>query len=200
MDHAMLHVEGSTREPSPGDNQNSDFGFVVDPDKSEEWTKAFRERSCTFTFQPTPTEAEIEMEAAAFTADIHKTNEEIFRKRQPSHPKASPWWNTACALAAQNLRNAQTTETRGIAQARLKGTVRAAKQKWADNYIEKSNLSDIAAWRHGWRLSKVPSLRGLDGIVHTYEEISDILSQRFFAQTPPEVDMDFADDPPARPI
>ena len=122
-DHAMLHVEGNTCKPSPGDNQKLDFGFVVNLDKSEEWTKAFRERSCTFAFQPTPTEAEIETEAVAFMADIHKTNEEIFCKRRPSHPKAPPWWNAACALAAQNLCNAQTTETQGIAQARLKGTV-----------------------------------------------------------------------------
>jgi hypothetical protein len=44
-------------------------------------------------------------------ADIHETNEEIFCKHCPPHPKASPWWNAACAIAAQNLRDAQTTET-----------------------------------------------------------------------------------------
>jgi Reverse transcriptase (RNA-dependent DNA polymerase) len=46
---------------------------------------------------------------------------------------------------------------------------------------------------------KVPSLRGPEGIVHTHEEVADILSQRFFSQTPPEVDLIFADDPLCRP-
>jgi hypothetical protein len=174
-DHAMLNVEGHTREPSLQHNPTADLGFIVDPEKSEEWTKAFKTKSQAFRFQRVPTEAEIEKEAAAFTADIHKTNEETFRKRRPPHPKASPWWNAACAIAAQTLRNAQTAEDRSIAQARLKGTVRAAKRHWADEYIEKAQLWDVAAWRHGRKLTKVPSLRGPEGIVHTHGEIADIL-------------------------
>ena len=144
-DHAMLHVEGNTRKPSPGDSQEPDAGFLIDLERGEEWTRVFRARSCTFAFTLPPTEAEIELEAAVFTADIHKTNKEIFRRRRPSHPKVLPWWNAACALVAQNLCNTQTTEMRGITQARLKSTVQAAKRKWADEYIEKSNLWDVVA-------------------------------------------------------
>src|SRR5712672_1462330 len=183
-DHAMLHVSGYTREPPPRHNQEGDLGFIIDPERSEVWTKAFGERSRPRPLQPTLTEAEIEEEAAAYTADIHRTNEEIFRKRRPHHPKASPWWNAACALAAQNLCNAQTTKARGTAQARLKGTVRVAKRKWADEYIEKSKLWDVAAWRHGRKISKVPSLQGPDGLVHSHEEVANILSQRFFPHAP----------------
>ena len=198
-DHAMLRVSCCTREPPPRHDHGADLGFIIDPDRGAEWTDTFKAKSHAYAFQPTPTEAEVEEEAAALTADIHSTNKEIFRKRRPPHPKASPWWNAACALAAQNLRNAQTTETRGIAQARLKGTVRVAKRNWADGYIEKAQLWEVAAWRHGRKLSNVPSLRGSEGIVHTHTEIADILSQRFFSQTPPEVELNFADDPPARP-
>jgi hypothetical protein len=80
-DHAMLHISGNTDEPSPGDNnKRDDLGYVIDPDKSNEWSKAFKERSHRFAFQPTPAEAEVEEEAAIFMADIHQTNEEIFRK------------------------------------------------------------------------------------------------------------------------
>jgi hypothetical protein len=197
-DHAMLHISGHTSEPSPRSNQEADFGFIVDLEKGEEWTKAFKARSQAALFQLTPTEAEVEKEAEAFMTDIHRTNEEILRKCCPPHPKASPWWNAACAVAAQNLRIAQTPEEKRKAQKKLKGTVRVAKRKWADEYIEKAQLWDVAAWRHGRKTSKVPSMRGPDGIVHTHEEISDILSQRFFAQTPPEVELNFPDDPPPR--
>jgi hypothetical protein len=132
--------------------------------------------------------------------DIQRTNEEIFNKRCPPHPKASLWWNAACAIVTQNLRNAQGKESRSIAHARLKGTVRAAKRRWADEYIEKAQLWDVAAWRHRRRLNKVPVLQGPEGLVHPHEEMANILSQRFFPKSPPEVDTHFPDDPPPHPM
>jgi hypothetical protein len=86
-----------------------------------------------------------------------------------------------------------------LAHARLKGTVRAARRKWADEYIEKAQLWEVAAWRHGRKLSKVPSLQGPDGLIHGHEEVADILSQRFFPRFPKEVSPHFADDPPPHP-
>ena len=197
-DHAMIHIMGHTREAS---NQKTDtnLGFLTETEKCEEWIRVFKARSTPFPFQLTPTAAETEEAARGFMADIHQVNEEVFRRRRPHHPKASPWWNAACSIAAQNLRNAQNTETRGTAQARLKGTVRAAKRKWANEYIEGAQLWEVAAWRHGRKTSKVPSLQGPEGLVHTHEEVADILSQRFFAQNPPIVEVEFADDPAPRP-
>jgi hypothetical protein len=66
--------------------------------------------------------------------------------------------------------------------------VRAAKRKWADEYKEQAQLWDVTAWRHGHRLTKVPSLQGPEGIVHSHEDMANILSQRFFPTTPKEVD------------
>ena len=198
-DHAMTHVMGETCEAPTKQTPGLDLGLIIDSEKREEWTSAFKARSIAFPFQLTPTAAEVEAAAASFMADVQRTNEETFRKRKPPHPKAAPWWNDACATAVQNFRNAQGTEAKGIAQARLKGTVRAAKRRWADDYIEQAQLWDVAGWRHGRRLSKVPSLKGPEGLVHSHEGVADILSQRFFAQTPPRVELNFADDPPPRP-
>jgi hypothetical protein len=89
-DHAMLHVAGHSHEPNSLHDQIADLGFVVDLEKGEEWTNTFKSKSHAFPFQATPTEAEVEQEAMAFTADIHSTNGEIFRKHRPYHPKASP--------------------------------------------------------------------------------------------------------------
>jgi hypothetical protein len=143
--------------------------------------------------------ADIEEAALAFMEDIQRTNEEVFCKRCPAHPKASPWWNAACAIATKNLHEALGTVEKGIAQARLKGTIRAAKRRWADEYIESAQLWDVAKWRHGRKLSKVPSLQGPDGLAHSHEEVSNILSQRFFPKSPPEVNTHFPDDPAPHP-
>ena len=107
----------------------------------------------------------------------------------------------ACTTAVQNLRNTATQDpaAKKIAQARLKGTIRTAKWSWADEYIEKAQLWEVAAWRHRRRISKVPSLRGTEGLAHSHEEIADILSHHFFTDNPPQVTPIFPDDPPPCP-
>jgi hypothetical protein len=49
-DHAMLHVKGHTREASSNQNAEANLGFLVDTEKGEEWTRAFKARSTTFQF------------------------------------------------------------------------------------------------------------------------------------------------------
>jgi hypothetical protein len=195
-DHAMLTIAGHTQEEATAPNCENDLGFLIDPERSEEWIRAFKARSLHPPFRPSPSPDEVEIAAASLTKDIQQTNDEVLRKRRPAHPRASPWWNAACAIATRTLQDATGAEARKIAHGRLKGTVRAAKRKWANEYIEKAQLLEVAAWRHGRRLSKVPSLRGTDGLVHSHEGVADILSKRFFPPTPQEVDPHFLDDPP----
>jgi hypothetical protein len=198
-DHAMLIISGQTQKETIAPNQGGDLGYVIDPERGEEWTRAFKARSSLVPLNLLPSPNEIEMAAASLTEDIRQTNEETLRKRRPAHPRASPWWNAACAIATQTLKNAHDADSRKLAHARLKGTVRAAKRKWADEYIEQAKLWDVATWRHGRRLTKVPSLQGTDGLVHSHEEVAEILSQRFFPPSPREVNPHFSDDPPPRP-
>jgi hypothetical protein len=199
-DHAMLTVSGHAQVEEAAPDREGDLGFLIDPEKGEEWIRAFKARSSHFHLSPSPSPDEIEAAADSLTGDIRRTNEEVLRKRRPAHPKASPWWNAACAIATKTLRGAQDAESRSLAHARLKGTVRAAKRKWADEYTEQAQLWDVAAWRHGRRLSKVPSLQGPEGLVHSHGEVAEILSQRFFPRSPREVDPCFPDDPLPYPV
>jgi Endonuclease-reverse transcriptase len=90
-DHTMLHVAGHTWEAAPACNMEANRGFIIDPERREEWTRAFKDRSHAFPFQPTPSIEEIELAAATYSYDIHQTNEETLRKCHPFHPKSSPW-------------------------------------------------------------------------------------------------------------
>lgn len=198
-DHALLRVKGLTRDANPTHTEEDNRGYVIDPEKEEEWIRAFKAKSRTFPFQPSPSPAEVERAANEFTEDVQRTNEEVFHRRRPHHPKAAPWWNEDCAAAVRSLRNASDTTARDTAHARLKGVIRTAKRKWADEYIEKAQLWEVAAWRHGRRLTKVPALQGPGGLVHSHDEVADILSHRFFSQIPPEVPTRFPDDPPPHP-
>ena len=102
-DHAMLHVTGQTQEESQSHNLETNLGFIVDPERSEDWTRAFKVKSSAYHFQANPTKEEIEKEAETYMMNIHRTNEEVFKRHRPPHPKASPWWNAACSIATQNL-------------------------------------------------------------------------------------------------
>jgi hypothetical protein len=137
--------------------------------------------------------------AVGLITDIQHANEQTFHRRKPFHPKNAPWWNPAYAIAAKNLCNARGTGMRGVAQKCFKGAVRAAKRQWADSLIERADFWDVAAWRHGCRISKVPFLRGVEGLVYSHDEVADILSHRFFAKAPPQVVTHFHDDPPVHP-
>lgn len=201
-DHAMLHITALPSDPEPTDPDPSEtLGYVLDPERSEDWSRALKARLRAYQPQPhrTPTAEEVEKAVENLTEDIQRTNEEVFDKRRPPHSKAAPWWNAACAVATQNLRRAQTPEEKRLTHARLKGTVRTAKRKWADDYIEKAQLWEVAKWRHGRKLSKVPSLQGPAGLAHSHEEVANILSSRFFPKTPPEVAPQFLDDPAPLP-
>ena len=197
-DHAMLRTTALPSEPS-NPARGEVLGYVTDPERREEWTRTFKARLRPGQFQHPPTPEEIEAAVESLTRDIQQTNEEIFDKRRPPHPRAAPWWNSACAIATQNLRHAQDPEGKKLAHARLKGTVKTAKRRWADDYIEKAQLWEVAKWRHGRKLSKVPSLQGPAGLVHSHEEVANILSTRFFPKTLPEVTSHFTDDPAPLP-
>ncbi len=126
-DHTLLHILGHTQEAAKQTTLNDQLGFIVDPEHKEEWLRAFKARSLPLILPLTPTTKEVEQAAAGFFDDIQSTNEEIFHRHCPFHPKAAPWWNTACVVAAQTLRTARGTAAHGMAQARLKGVVHVAK-------------------------------------------------------------------------
>ena len=54
--------------------------------------------------------------------------------QKPLHGGTPP--NAACAIGTQTLRDVRDAGSQSLAHARLKGTVRAAKRKWADEYVE----------------------------------------------------------------
>jgi hypothetical protein len=99
---------------------------------------------------------------------------------------------------APALRAAETAEDHKRHSARLRAAARKAKRRWADDVIGKSNLWEVATWRHGRRMNKIPPLRAEVGLAHTHADISQILSNRFFVMAPPEVPRRLEDDPPPR--
>jgi hypothetical protein len=91
LDHTMLQVAGHPCGAIALTTTESNLGFLIDPEKREEWMKAFKAKTSAPPLQLSPTIDKIEEAATTLTNDIHQTNAEILKKCQLHHPKASPW-------------------------------------------------------------------------------------------------------------
>ena len=196
LDHALLKVKGQAHNDITDLLEEPPCRFVINPEKHKAWVASFCNLTKPPLLPPSPSAEEIEVAAEALVRLIDQTNKATFCKRQPLHPKAAPWWNTAYATAVQNLRDAQDPDTRHTEHQHLKGAVKQAKQEWAEECIEKEQLWDVMNWIHRHCLTKVPSLQGAEGLAHSHDEIANVLSQQFFPCNPPVVNTHFPDDPP----
>ena len=116
-DHALLQVAGHTCDNRQQTVTEANQGFVINPDQKEDWLRSFKAHTLPVVLPSTPTTEEVEQAVVGLLTDIQETNELIFHRRKPYHSKAVPWWNAACALAAQNLCKAKATTTQGVASA-----------------------------------------------------------------------------------
>ena len=200
-DHALARVQGSLLRPSPPSQDDStDLGFVIDEEKGEEWQKCFKDKLGTIEPLPVrPVAAQIDTLAGQVHEAMQHATAKTMKPRKPYHPKSAPWWNMDCAEVVTALRAAESEEERKRQSARLQAAARKAKRSWADEVIGKSNLWEVATWRHGRRMNKVPPLRVGEGLAHSHADIAQTLSNRFFVDAPPEVPRRMEDDPPSKP-
>ena len=122
-DHAMLHVTGQPTGPTPFSDSMDPTSFLLDPEQKPIWIQEFKGINANQSFSTNPSAEEVERAAADLTSDIQSASKASFHKRRLPHHRASPWWNMACALAAQQMREAQGWEAKSTAHAHLRGTV-----------------------------------------------------------------------------
>jgi hypothetical protein len=197
-DHALTRVQGSLlRTNHQLQDETTELGYVIEEENGTNWGKQFKDAIGSPTPLPEkPTAAQVEELAGQVHEAMQQATAASMKPRKPYHPKGAPWWNSDCAEVVSELRAAETTEDRKRHSAHLRAAARKAKRKWADDVIGKSNLWEVATWRHGRRMNKIPPLRAEAGLAHTHSDISQILSSRFFVEAPPEVPNRLEDDPP----
>jgi hypothetical protein len=60
---------------------------------------------------------------------------------------------------------------------------RKAKQNWADDYITRANVWEVAQWRHGRRMTRILAIKLASGeLSFNHGEMSDVLGTCFFAR------------------
>ena len=89
---------------------------------------------------------EVECTTLKLELDINKATASTCKKHHPFHPKAAPWWNNACSVAASQLKLARGAQTKKTAAVWLKGAVWMARKTWANNLIAHSSIWEVAIW------------------------------------------------------
>jgi hypothetical protein len=118
-------------------------------------------------------------------------------KRKGAAPGfSSPWWNNDCRDTALNLRNARTDAECKQCDKKLKQVTQFAKHDQANQYINESNIWEVAAWRHGCRSSHILALIDHHGtLTYDHQGMADLLSDRFFTKAREDIPTSFSDDP-----
>ena len=80
-DHALLQIDGHLHDHTARPPMDTATGFLVDPDRKDEWIREFRKHSTPLPLPLSPTAEHVEQAAAVFTKDIQNTNKLIFRRR-----------------------------------------------------------------------------------------------------------------------
>src|SRR6266446_1000561 len=194
-DHALTRVQGLLPQPPQFlDEDSRDLGYVLDEEKESDWCRLFKIAVGSPAQLPIrPLAAQVDELAKRIHEAMQYATATTMKARKPYHPKGSPWWNRDCAEVVEELRSATTPEDRKKLSSQLKAVARKAKRRWADEVIGKSNLWEVAAWRHGRRMNKVPPLCTENGLVHSHADISQALSKRFFGADSPPVPAQYED-------
>ena len=169
-DHAALHITARTKpDPQHAPIPTADPGYLIEDGAKQKWLETFTQLSmCQIPLQPSPelTREEVDLAAEELEADINDATALTCWKQRPFHPKAAPWWNKACSHAAAQLRVATSTQSKRTAAACLKGVVRAARHAWANHTVILSDIWEVATWHLGRRVTKIPPIRGEQGLCH----------------------------------
>src|SRR6266702_2507512 len=195
-DHALVRTHATTILNAQPPKEERRKGYDMDPAHQESWVKAFDARVPKLKgLLHSPQEVDT-MVDLIFNAFEGASEDTLDRKGScPAH--SARWWTDDCGEVVRRVQSAETEEDRTEAKRQLKRTFQHTKRTWADNYITKSNVWEVATWRHGRRQTKIPALRVGDGMLtFEHEEMAAALSDRFFTEDTGKIEPVFKDDPP----
>jgi hypothetical protein len=193
-DHALIRTRAVTFLNARPPKEERRKGYDLDPAKREEWDREFKKRCPTLSVPPTNAQ-EINTAVDLLYDAFEGASAAVLDRKGPCPAHSSRWWNDDCAAAVQRVREADE-DSAAEAKKNLKTTIRRAKRTWADDYITKANVWEVATWRHGRRQTKIPALRTEDGsLSFEHEDMASTLSKRFFTEDSGDVRVTFDDDP-----
>ena len=199
-DHALMRLttHSTTKVRHPNAHHPTMFNTDLEAEEWDTWRQLLHDFSLAADIVLYSTE-QIDSCVDDIHYAFHEACLQVMKKKRRQPACRSKWWTEVCASASIALQNASRSDRPALNRT-LKAVVRAAKREWANNYISTANIWEVASWRHGRRSSHIPVLVNHDGqLTFNHEEITSLLSERFFAEDTGTIPLHFHNDPPPRP-
>ena len=199
-DHALIRIRATSSQKARRLPMDRATGFQTtdSPKVWEAWTNSLKE-SLPNIIPPLLSTFDIDEHVDLVYFAIHRASKIHLKKRGAVPGFNSKWWNEECRSLAKLVREEKNPDEKVVLARELKKVIARTKRVWADSYIRESCVWEVAAWRHGRKASHIPALRDEEGNNHyDHSTMSNMLSERFFAQLGSHIPTHFADDPTAR--
>ena len=201
-DHTLICTFACTpyHVKTPKGDRTNGFNTEIDVDQWAEWHRIMRDAS-PIVYGPIQNTEEVDTIIDLIYAAFNTACSTVMKRKGTSSARSAPWWSTKLGELSKAVQQAQDDKTRQEADCTLKKAVHKAKHMWADSKITSSNVWEVAAWRHGRRMTIIPALKGEeDELVYNHKDMANILSKRFFAKDTGQVPLDLPDDPEPREV
>ena len=199
-DHALIRTIAITERDArpPKESRGKAFDLDVEPEELELWQDTFKAHTPILRAAP-QSPAEIDTVLDGLYEALQIASDAALKRKGANTAHSARWWNSDCKAATSRVKQAQDGEEKTCALRDLKATTRRAKRDWADAHIQRSDVWEVAQWRHGRRQSGIPAIRMRGGnLTYEHEEMAEELTNRFFAEEREPIPLTFADDPSPR--
>ena len=197
-DHALSRTIATTERDArpPKEARHNTFDLDADAEALELWQRTLKEHAPTLLGPPRSI-AEVDSTLEKVYNALQTASEAALKRKGANPARSARWWNTECTAAVAAVKVAVEDVDKTQALAALKRTTRRSKREWADAHIQRSDIWEVAQWRHGRRQTGIPAIRLENGeLFFDHEEMAEALTRRFFAEERSAIPLAFEDDPP----
>jgi hypothetical protein len=200
--HTLIRTIASTllRLARHREDHTNRFNMDISAEEWEEWSCIFTTAIPPRITHNNPTTIEIDILVDSIYKAFNTACSATMKRKGNAPAFSAKWWNNDCRNTAAALAEADSAENCKHLGTDLKCTLKNAKRDWANSYITEANIWEVTAWRHRRHSSHIPALIGHDReLMYEHEQMSSLLSERFFATNTSNIPTSFPDDPPPRP-
>jgi hypothetical protein len=200
-DHALIRTLATTEQDAcpPKEARTNRFNLDADSEARELWDLTLWQHA-PLLLSPLATTEVIDEAVDALTWAFQIASETALKRKGCNPARSARWWNDECSVAAGALRTAVSQDDQSTARVHLGRVTRKAKRNWADDYITRVNVWEVAQWHHGRCMTRIPAIKLASGeLSFDHGEMSDALGVRFFAREREPIPHSLPGDPPPLP-
>ena len=158
-DHALIQTLAITECDArpPREAWSNSFNLDVEPEELEMWQETFKAHMPILRATPL-SPAEINTVLDGLYEALQIASDTTLKCKGGNIAHLAHWWNPEDKAATTKVKQAQVGEEKTSALKELKATTHQAKRDWVDTHIQRSDVWEVAQWRHGHHQLGIPAI------------------------------------------